>query len=136
MEITDHGAAGAGDEDVSHGMLLALLMSRGGSVEVDAARYAHGARGGTRGAVELVPRDEHRFRLRAVPPAGAPGDDQPSHAALLGVLAGLGGHADVGAEYFEPDVLGGADGAFHAVGATFLSGGGVRLHVVARPPGA
>lgn len=129
----DHRAAGAADEDVSHGMLLALLMSRGGSLDVDAARYADGAAGGTRGAVELVPLDTRRVRLRAVGPAGTPGADQTSHAALLGVLAALGGHADVDLRHFEPDALGGPDGAFHAVGAHPLRDGGLRLHVMARP---
>jgi hypothetical protein len=136
MDTTDHRAAGASDEDVSHSMLLAVLMSRGGSLDVDGARYAHGAAGGTRGAVELLPLDEGRVRLRAVPPAGTPGSDQTSHAALLGVLAALGGHADVDLTHFEPDALGGPDGAFHSVGARTLPGGGIRLQVIARPQSA
>ncbi|MGR7000775.1 hypothetical protein ACU686_26445 [Yinghuangia aomiensis] len=126
---------------------------RRGHVARHAARAAHvarrlprrrrrpvrsGAAGGASGAVELQPFDtdsgEACIRLRAVPPAGTPGDDQPSHACLLGALVALGGHADVDARFFEPDALGGPDGTFHRVTATRLARGGVRLQVMVRSP--
>lgn len=136
METTDHHAACTTNEDAAHAMLLALLASHGGSLDIDAARFAEGAAGGTNGAVELVPLDTTRLRLRAVPPAGAPAEHETAHFFLLGVLAALGGHADLDHKHFGVDTLGTPDGAFHRVVADPLPGGSLRLHIALGPSSA
>lgn len=57
-----------------------------------------------------------------------------SHACLIAILMQNGGSYDL-PDGIEADALGGRDGAFHAVRMDRLTGGGVRLSVVARPDG-
>jgi hypothetical protein len=56
-----------------------------------------------------------------------------SHASLVAVLMANGGSMEVPASAFEPDSIGGADGAFHALAVDALAGGRMRLSVHPRP---
>ncbi|MFE4056677.1 pRL2-19 [Streptomyces sp. NPDC059096] len=67
--------------------------------------------------------------------SGLPAPADMSHAALIAVLMHHGGSMDLPAEAFEADATGTADGTHHAVQLATLADGGVRLSVVARPPG-
>jgi hypothetical protein len=56
-----------------------------------------------------------------------------SHAMLVAILMHHGGSLDLPATAFEPDALGGLDGAFHAVGMEPQPNGTVRITVHPRP---
>ncbi|MEU5840151.1 pRL2-19 [Streptomyces diacarni] len=59
-----------------------------------------------------------------------------SHAMLIAILMHHGGSLELPAEAFEPDALGGPDGAWHAVGmATDPDTRTVRISVHPRPDG-
>ena len=64
-------------EEMSHAMLIAVLMDLGGSHEMDGSAMETDALGGFDGAfhaVELQPLPDGRIRLAVVPrPAGDPG---------------------------------------------------------------
>ncbi|MFJ4343625.1 MULTISPECIES: pRL2-19 [unclassified Streptomyces] len=56
-----------------------------------------------------------------------------SHAMLVAILMHAGGSLSLPASAFELDALGGADGAWHAVGMEPQTDGTVRLTVQPRP---
>ncbi|MFE0373709.1 head-tail adaptor protein [Streptomyces tendae] len=56
-----------------------------------------------------------------------------SHAMLVAILMHHGGSIDLPASAFEPDALGGPDGAWHAVGMEPQTDGTVRITVHPRP---
>ncbi|MFE9335107.1 pRL2-19 [Streptomyces sp. NPDC006925] len=58
-----------------------------------------------------------------------------SHAMLLAILMHHGGSLELPAAAFEPDAIGGRDGAFHAVALEPQDGGTVRIAVRPRPDG-
>ncbi|HBF84882.1 MAG TPA: pRL2-19 [Streptomyces sp.] len=62
-----------------------------------------------------------------------PGD--LSHAMLIAILMHHGGSLDLPAGAFDPDAIGGRDGAFHAVAMEPQTDGTVRISVRPRPDG-
>jgi hypothetical protein len=67
-------------EDMSHGMLVAILMHHGGSMTLPASAFEHDAMGGADGsfhAVQMQPVGDDTVRLSVVPrPAGNAGGIQ------------------------------------------------------------
>ncbi|MFJ5086480.1 pRL2-19 [Streptomyces sp. NPDC088706] len=59
-----------------------------------------------------------------------------SHAALIAILMHHGGSLDLPAGAFDPDALGGVDGAFHAVAIDPQTDGTIRISVQPRPSDA
>jgi hypothetical protein len=69
--VSDHFATSGGptNEDVSHGLLLAVLMAAGGSVDLPQSAFETDAMGAVDGsfyAVEIVPLDSGSIRLQVV----------------------------------------------------------------------
>jgi hypothetical protein len=56
-----------------------------------------------------------------------------SHAMLIAILMHHGGSLEIPASAFEPDAIGGLDGAFHAVAMEPQPGGTIRISVRPRP---
>lgn len=56
-----------------------------------------------------------------------------SHAMLVAILMANGGSLEVPATAFEPDAIGGMDGAFHAVAMEPQGNGTIRISVRPRP---
>lgn len=58
------------DADVSHGLLLAILVAHGGSVDLDADQFYSDAMGNQLGefySVQLTPFSSGKIRLEVVP---------------------------------------------------------------------
>ncbi|WP_346268110.1 pRL2-19 [Streptomyces sp. SID3915] len=58
-----------------------------------------------------------------------------SHAMLIAILMHHGGSLDLPAGAFDPDAIGGLDGAFHAVAMEPQDNGTIRISVRPRPAG-
>ncbi|MGK4586068.1 pRL2-19 [Kitasatospora sp. HPMI-4] len=68
--MTSHNPDLPNNEDMSHGLLLALIMHLGGSVDLPASAFESDALGGSQGefyAVQLDPLNDTTVRLSVVP---------------------------------------------------------------------
>ncbi|MFJ2015591.1 pRL2-19 [Streptomyces globisporus] len=59
--------------------------------------------------------------------------EEMSHAMLVAILMDNGGSMNIAREAFQPDSIGGSDGAFHAISMEPLENGLLRISVQPRP---